>query len=92
MMSLAGPVFAFLIFFLFIACLAFRFAAFDVISQNFLFDDESDDDGSDAGSSGTYYFPAFFRFDSSVGRCQCCCCCCLCCCLWYVLFSRFFSF
>ena len=33
-----------------------------------MLDDESDDDGSDSGSSGTYYFCAFsLRFDDYVG-------------------------
>ena len=32
-------------------------------------DDESNDYGSDSGSSGMYYFPVFyFHFDDSVGR------------------------
>ena len=30
-----------------------------------MLDDEYDDDGSDSGSSGTYYFP--LRFDNYVG-------------------------
>ena len=43
---------------------------FDFMSsyQSDSFDDESDGDGSDSGSSGTYSFCAFsLRFDDSVG-------------------------
>ena len=34
--------------------------------ESYLFDDDSDDDGSDSGSAGMCSFP--FRFDESVGR------------------------
>ena len=46
----------------------------DLLSSNksYSLDDESKDDGSDSGSSGTYSFPAFsLRFEKSVGCVSC---------------------
>ena len=34
--------------------------------ESYSLDDESDDDGCDSGSSGTYYFP--LHYENSVGR------------------------
>ena len=52
--------------------LLFDFLYLLSLDQSDLLDDESDNDGYDSGSSGTYSFCAFsLRFDDSVGSVSC---------------------